>query len=218
MRTIVKNYLYTATYQLLLLILPVVTLPYVSRVLLPEGVGINAWVYSINSYFVMFAVLGLTVYAQREIATKRENHLEMSRTFWEIESASFLMGSFSLICYTIFVAYYDKYTMFLMAYSLSIVAVIFDVSWLFSGIEKFRILTFRNILVKLIAVVLIFYFVRTSKDLLIYIYIQSGSILISNISLWPAALKIVGKPRGIQLKKYLIKFLVVFNYSFHKFQ
>ncbi|MBZ5986785.1 oligosaccharide flippase family protein [Leuconostoc gelidum] len=201
MKSLFKNYLYTATYQFLLLVLPIVTLPYVSRVLLPKGIGLNAWVYSVNSYFVMFAVLGLTVYAQREIATKRENQLEMSRVFWRIEFASLFMGILSLLCYVIFVAYYDRYTVFLMAYALSIVAVIFDISWLFSGMEKFKILAFRNIVVKLLAVFFIFIFVRSSNDLLLYILIQSGSILISNISLWPSAIKIVGWPQKIKINE-----------------
>lgn len=198
MKTLFKNYLYTATYQFLLLVLPIVTLPYVSRVLLPKGVGLNAWVYSVNSYFVMFAVLGLTVYAQREIATKREDDIELSRSFWRIEFASIFMGTVSLICYMIFITSYDRYTVYLMAYSLSIVAVIFDVSWLFSGLENFKILAFRNIIVKLLAVTFIFLFVRSSSDLLIYIFIQSGSILISNISLWPSAIKLVGWPQKIK--------------------
>ncbi|WP_273709299.1 oligosaccharide flippase family protein [Leuconostoc mesenteroides] len=201
MKTLLKNYLYTATYQFLLLVLPIVTLPYVSRVLLPKGIGLNAWVYSVNSYFVMFAVLGLTVYAQREIATKRENNIELSRSFWRIEFASIFMGTISLICYMIFVTSYDRYTVYLMAYSLSIVAVIFDVSWLFSGLEKFKILAFRNIIVKLLAVSSIFLFVRSSDDILLYILIQSGSILISNISLWPSAIKLVGWPKKIKFNE-----------------
>lgn len=201
MRTLLKNYLYTATYQFLLLVLPIITLPYVSRILLPKGIGLNAWVYSVNSYFVMFAVLGLTVYAQREIATNRENHFRIARVFWQIEFASILMGMISLICYGLFLIYYERYTVFLAAYSLSIIAVIFDVSWLFSGLEKFKILAFRNIIVKLSAVLAIFIFVRSSNDLLIYILIQSGSILISNISLWPAAIKIVGWPVKIKINE-----------------
>lgn len=199
MKSLLKNYLYTATYQFLLLILPIITLPYVSRVLMPEGVGLNAWVYSVNSYFVMFAVLGLTVYAQREIAAKRENLIELPRVFWKIEFASIFMGLISLLLYIFFIVFYGKYTIYLLAYSLSIIAVIFDVSWLFSGMEKFKILAFRNILVKIVAVFCIFVFVRSTKDLLIYIFIQSGSILISNLSLWPAALQIVGWPTKIKL-------------------
>ncbi|MCM6765390.1 oligosaccharide flippase family protein [Weissella paramesenteroides] len=201
MKNLFKNYVYTATYQLLLLILPVITLPYVSRVLLPTGIGINAWVSSVNSYFVMFAVLGLTVYAQREIATQRENKLKMSHTFWKIEFASVLMGTISLLVYLSFVIFYEKYTFFLIAYSLSILAVIFDVSWLFSGMEQFKILAIRNIIVKLLAVLFIFIFVKSTDDLLLYMLIQSGSILISNISLWPAAMKIVGRPTKVRLSE-----------------
>lgn len=81
---VIRNYLYNAGYQLLLVILPLVTATYISRVLTKTGVGINAYTNSIITYFILFGSLGINLYGNRQIAYQRENKLEMSRTFWEI--------------------------------------------------------------------------------------------------------------------------------------
>lgn len=87
---VLKNYLYNAGYQILALIVPLITAPYISRVLHPAGVGYNAYTNSIIQYFVLMADLGIAMYGQREIAYVREDPKKMSQTFWEIQCLKFL--------------------------------------------------------------------------------------------------------------------------------
>lgn len=195
MKKVIQNYLYTFGYQVLLMILPVITLPYVSRVLLPKGVGINSWTYSISSYFILFAVLGLTTYGQREVALCREDEERLNITFWEIEFASVITTSVSLLAYSLTAFLIGKYQMYLFLYGTAIFASLFDISWLFYGTERFGILSVRNFIIKIFSVILIFLFIKSVDDLWIYICIQSGSILVSNLFLWPAARKIVKRPQ-----------------------
>jgi O-antigen/teichoic acid export membrane protein len=192
MHKLLANYLYTFGYQVFLMILPVFTLPYISRALLPKGVGVNSWTYSISYYFVLLGVLGLTTYGQREVALWKHSRRRFRSTFWEIEIASIITTLISLIAYAVTIVILDRYQKYLLIYGISIFASLFDISWLFSGLEKFAILSFRNFIIKSLSVVTMFLFVKSPKDLGIYILIQVLTILISNISLWPPALRIVG--------------------------
>lgn len=82
---LVKNYLYNMSYNLLILFTPLLTVPYISRVLHPVGVGINATTNSVITYFLLFGTVGITIYGNREIAFIRDDFKKRSRVFWEIE-------------------------------------------------------------------------------------------------------------------------------------
>lgn len=213
MGKVVKNYLYTFGYQVFLMILPVFTLPYISRVLLPKGVGINSWTYSISYYFVLLAVLGLTTYGQREIALWRSSERRFKTTFWEIEIASVITTVISLVLYAITILALNRYPKYLLIYGISVLASLFDISWLFSGLEKFAILSIRNFIIKTLSIVLMFVFVKIPNDLGIYIFIQCVTILLSNLSLWPSALKLVGR---IKVRSMFYVFLRI-KHSFSYF-
>lgn len=79
---VVKNYLYNVGYQVLAIIVPLITSYYVSRVLSPEGVGANAFTNSVIQYFMLIANIGIGYYGNREIAYVRDNKAKMAITFW----------------------------------------------------------------------------------------------------------------------------------------
>ncbi|WP_100069924.1 oligosaccharide flippase family protein [Loigolactobacillus coryniformis] len=99
---ILRNYFYSALYQIFVLLVPLITIPYISRVLGPHGIGINTLTSSVTQYFVLFANLGLTMYGQREVAYYRQNRAKLSQTFWNIETLSILTTIFSLGMFYIF--------------------------------------------------------------------------------------------------------------------
>ncbi|KJY60933.1 hypothetical protein JG30_11210 [Bombilactobacillus mellifer] len=206
------NYIYVLGYQIFLMILPVITLPYITRVLLPHGVGINSWVNAFSSYFSLFAVLGLTTYGQREIAVCNQKKEKIIRAFWEIEIASVITTLVSLFFYFIAILFIGKYKIYLLIYSVTILAAMFDISWFFAGLERFSILTLRNFIVKTASILLIFIFVRNPNDLWKYIVIQSMATLMSNISLWPVALKILEFPVKIQAVNIIFRIKNSFFY------
>ena len=81
---VLKNYLYNLTYQILLIILPIITVPYITRVLGGQGVGINALTNANIQYFILFGTLGISLYGNRTIAYVRDDKEKLSRSFWSI--------------------------------------------------------------------------------------------------------------------------------------
>lgn len=211
MRTL-KNYLYNTLYQIFVLLVPLITIPYISRVLGPSGVGINTLTYATVQYFVLLANLGLTIYGQREVAYRRQDKIELSKSFWEIESISILTTTLSIGLFTVFIMTVDTYRSYYLAQALLIIASAADISWFFMGLEKFKITVFRNFVFKIISVILIFTFVKNQSDLLKYILIITGTTLLGNLSLWPYLREYVVhiKLSNFNLKKHLIPTLALF--------
>lgn len=185
MKKVIKNYLFNIGYQLLVLILPLITYPYISRTLLPEGFGIYTYTYSIIQYFVLFAGLGVALYGNRQIAYVRENDKELSKTFWEIITIELVTVSTTYIFFVVFLIIFRQNIEYLLIQSLYIIATFFDISWFFMGLEDFKKIVVRNTLVKILTVLAIFTFVRTENDLSIYILILSLGTLLGNLTFWP---------------------------------
>lgn len=96
MPSIRKNFLYHTLYQILAMLAPLITTPYVSRVFDADGIGIYSYTNSLVTYFTLFAALGVLSYGNREIAQHRENQDEISRLFWEIELLIVITTSITL--------------------------------------------------------------------------------------------------------------------------
>ena len=182
---VVRNYLYNAGYQILALITPLITAPYISRTLKPHGVGIyadtNAWI----QWFVLIASIGIALYGNREIAYVRDDKEKMSRTFWEIQIVKLVMTLVAYIALVIFLQIYTKYTWYIWVQSINILAATLDISWLYMGLEDFKRTVIRNTGVKILSLALILTFVKTPNDVALYIFLTGFSILLGNLTLWP---------------------------------
>lgn len=208
---IIKNYIYNFSYQIFLMIVPVVTMPYIARVLGPEGLGINSYTYSISYYFVLISVVGLATYGQREVAYVRDDAVKLNKIFWEIELLSIITTIFSFSMYVMYIYSFGQYETYLWAYSIAIIANIFDISWLLIGLEKFGVLSLRNLLIKISMLILIFSLVKSKDDLLLYIVINTAGMLVSNLTLWPY-IKRIGFPKNLKSLRVLrhLKYALVF--------
>ena len=185
-KSITKNYLYNLIYQILLIIIPIITTPYVSRVLGADGVGKFSFSNSIVSYFVIFASLGFGYYAQREIAKYQDNKKKQSEIFWEIITVRSVSVLTALIVYfTVIVlgVFKEEYTLLMIILSINILAVAFDISFLFAGNEDFSKTVFTNTLVRILNVIAIFVFVKDRNDLWKYVLITVLTVLTANASL-----------------------------------
>ncbi|MFQ8678522.1 MAG: oligosaccharide flippase family protein [Enterococcus avium] len=197
---VIKNIIYQSLNNILLAILPLITVPYVSRILGPSLLGIYSFSYTVVYYFVMIAGLGTVTYGSREIAAVQHDETERNRVFWEI----YLLRVFiTVIVYAIFLIFnfliFDKsMRIFYLIQSIMIASVLLDISWLFIGMEDFKKILFRNILVKGFSVIAIFIFVHQESDLWKYIFINASQFFVGNITFWPSIRKYVGK---IQIKK-----------------
>jgi O-antigen/teichoic acid export membrane protein len=179
-----KNYFYNLCYQILTLITPFITAPYVARVLGADGVGIYSYTSSIMAYFVMFATLGTTNYGTREIARLRDDKYAMSKSFWEIETITVISTLICAVFWLILTYAYTEYTPYFIALIPTLVAVAFDISWFFTGIEQMGYTVLRNSVCRIIGIVCLFVFVKDKSDLTLYILINSLLSLLGNLSMW----------------------------------
>ncbi|WP_433596824.1 polysaccharide biosynthesis C-terminal domain-containing protein [Limosilactobacillus reuteri] len=183
---VIKNYLYNVVYQILLLLVPLITVPYISRVLGPELVGINSYTNSWMTFFMLVGQMGIALYGNREVAYHRENPIERSKIFWGIELLQVITITCALIAYLGAVLLFSTtFKEYFLLQSFWIIAAGVDVSWYFMGVENFQRIVFRNMLVKLASVALIFLVVKGNSDLGKYIALLGLSNLVGNLTLWP---------------------------------
>ena len=183
--TVTRNYIYNTLYQLLAIALPVITTPYLSRVLGAENIGIFSYTTSVTAYFILLGSLGVAIYGQREIAYVHKNKDNASKTFFEIFLLKLITMIVSILLFSvIFVIRRNSYNMYYMILILELLSNVFDICWFFQGFEDFKKVVFRNLMIKLISVACIFLFIKTKEDLIYYFIIYASSSLLSNFSLW----------------------------------
>ena len=211
-KSVVRNYMYNLIYQILILILPLVTTPYLSRVLGAEGVGIYGYTYSIVTYFVLFGSLGIALYGQREIAYVQDNPRKRKKVFFELILFRFITLAIAVLVYYFIFIKGEKYQQYYLILLIELLAAGFDISWFFQGIEEFKKTVFRNVLVRVISVSLVFLIVKTSEDLWKYILIYSLGDFLGNLLLWFYLPKYLrgGKIGKLNLKAHLIPLLMLF--------
>lgn len=192
-KSITKNYIYNLIYQILILVLPLITTPYISRVLGAENIGIYSYTISIVTYFILFGSLGIAMYGQREIAYLQDSKEKYSKIFWEIFILRFITMFISMILFYFTFARSGEYDIYYTILLLEMIASCFDISWLFQGLEEFKKTVMRNIIVKIISIICIFTFIKTSDDLIMYFLIYVLSTLLGNLSLWAYLPKILKK-------------------------
>lgn len=179
-----KNYLYNLLYQMTSVLLPVLTIPYVSRVLSADGIGINTVTYANTQYFILLGSLGISIYATKKIATIREKKDKLKKTFWEIFSIQFTGCILAYMVFALTLGQSHKYGIFYMLQGFYILAAAVDISWYFLGIENFKNASLRSFFAKIISVILIFIFVKTRDDLWKYILINAGTMFVGQLIMW----------------------------------
>lgn len=212
MNKVAKNYLYNLSYQILILLVPLITTPYVSRVLGAKGVGIFSYTNSIVQYFILFGCIGLNLYGQREIAYVQHDKEKRNKVFWELLIFRIITVTISLVLFFCTLATHGQYAYVFFIMSLDIFASMVDISWFFQGIEEFRKIVVRNLIIKIVGVVLIFLFVKNSDDLIIYVICHSLTLLIGNFSIWFYLPKLVGKAaiKTLEIRRHIMPTIVLF--------
>lgn len=127
-----KNFVYSILYQMLSMILPLITSPYISRVLGPENVGIYSYTYSIANYFVLIAMLGFKNYGIRCVAKVRDNKEKLSREFWSIWGLQVITSSIMFVIYLIYlIVFHPKYWNIAVLQGIYVFSAMSDISWFF---------------------------------------------------------------------------------------
>ncbi|NYS49186.1 flippase [Streptococcus danieliae] len=152
-------------------IFPLLTFPYVSRVLQAEGIGIVNFATSIITYFSMIGMMGIPTYGIRACAKVRDDEKALSKTVQEIMILNMIVMGVSLLLlgisvFTVPQLYAEKELYLIM--SSTLIFNVLGVDWLYRSLEKYTYIAIRSIIFKVISVVLMFLLVKTNTDYVIY--------------------------------------------------
>lgn len=179
-----KNLFLNVGYQLLVIVIPLILTPYLSRALGPESTGHYAYSYNLAYFFSIFGLLGVSNYGSRTIASCGEDIEKRSIVFWSIWYLQIITSVIVLVAY-LFYVYIRHEGVLAYIQAITILTALLDISWFFYGIEKFQITVFRNLIIKIINIVLILLFVHEPGDVIIYSFIMVGCLCANNLILFP---------------------------------
>ncbi len=178
-RRLLRNYLYNILYQVVKIVLPLILVPYTASHIGEGALGIYQYAGSIMNWFILFGILGVNTYGNREIAKVRNDKEKLNRTFFEIFAMQVTDMLIAMAAFFLFIhffvtenAFYYKLT------GLTMIASMLDITWFFYGVEDFKKASIRNIIVKFLGVVLIMNFCHTPDDLDLYILFNVGAELV----------------------------------------
>lgn len=223
MNSIKKNFVYNSIYQILSICIPLVTTPYLSRTLGPDGIGIYSYTYSISYFFMIFVLLGVNNYGNRTIAQSRATKIELSKTFFSIYTLQLTLGVILLFLYSLYNIFISANKTITLIMGMYVLSSVLDINWFFFGIEKFKVTVFRNSAFKILTTIAVFIFVKDSGDVSIYCGIMSFGTLISQMALWSYLRKEVCFYRPsfseviVHLKPNLFLFITVIAVSLYKY-
>ena len=210
------NAIFNVTRHLLILLFPLITFPYASRILLPEGIGKVAFARSFIDYFITIATLGISTYGIRETAKARDNREQLSKVSKEILTINMVSTaiSYTLLFIAIFcIPKLADYRALLIVISAKILFTALGLDWLYGGMEEYRYITVRSFIFQVISVILLFVFVHHPADYLKYASIAVIANVGSHVCNWVHSKKYIdifsccGK---LELKKHLKPIFILF--------
>lgn len=216
-KSVKLNFLYNILLNISKVIFPLITAPYVSRVLEPDGVGLFNFTSTYAAYFALFAALGIPMYGIRETAKVCGNKEKENQLLSELLSIEAIITAVCAIVYIATVMLIPQlntnYILFLIA-GVSLYITPFKVEWFFSGREEFGYITARSIIIKTLSVVALFVFVHTKDDLFIYVILGTLSTIANEVWNYWRLLKLGYRPKPVlEINKHIKPLLILFASS-----
>lgn len=178
------NFGYNIIYQLLIILIPIITTPYIARVFGADGVGEYSYAYSIANYFILFEMLGVNNYGNRTISKVKDNKNELSRKFFEIYALQAGASIIVIIVYLFYCLFISDNSVLSIILLINVISGAIDINWFFNGLEKFRITVTKNAIIKIITTILLFVLVKKNTDIYKYALINSIGLFASQTVLW----------------------------------
>nr|WP_315198939.1 flippase [uncultured Flavobacterium sp.] len=200
-----KNYIYNTLLQITNVLYPLITFPYISKAIGPEGMGRFSFVMSIVQYYIIIAALGISAYGVREIARLQDDKLKRDKLFNELVTINAINSAVCSLIYLLTFFVVPKLQNDINYFLFSIIFILLsftNVDWFFAGIEEFRLITLRNVIVKIFTIILMFVFVKSEKDFVYYFALSFLGLFINNFM-------------NFFFLKDEIKFSFVINYRMH---
>lgn len=213
--SIKANAVFNVFRKLMTLIFPLITFPYSSRILLPDGIGKVAFARSFVEYFITIATLGIYTYGIREAAKVRDDRLQLSKLSREILTINLVSTVIAYLLLFISMACIPKleaYRPLLIIISAKILFTSLGLEWLYGGMEDYKYITVRAFIFQIISVILLFAFVRRTEDYLIYASIAVISNVGSHICNWIHSKKYIDLfvRTKLELKKHIKPIIILF--------
>lgn len=210
-KTVKENYLLNMLYQVITIITPLITAPYVSRHLGASSIGTVGYVASIFVYFSVACDLGLFNHGQLYIAYNQDDKERNSQCFWEILVFKAILSIFVMILYYIMFCINGENTTIFKIYMITFFTNIFDLTWYFNGIENFGKIVYKNIFIKILCISLVFLFVKSPADINKYALIYVGSEFLAMIILYFNIGKYISFPKHkLNLLRHLKPSIILF--------
>lgn len=184
MSNIKKNFLYSTIITVSNYIFPLLTFPYISRVLGVNNIGICNYIDSIIQYIVLFSLLGTTFVGIREIASVKSNREKLNITFSSIITLNIittLIGVIVILCLMFFASEFTDYKILLSIGIIKLLGTVFTIDWFYKGLEDFKYITKRTILVKLFYVASVFLFIKDENDYVIYFILTTMMYVVNTV-------------------------------------
>ena len=207
MVSIKKNLVYNAILSVSQVLIPLITMPYLSRVLNPDGIGQVNFIDSFASYFISIAELGMVVYSIREVARASQDEKKLNKLVSELFVLHFITSCIAIIIYLLVVFIFSnkihdyRLVWFALAY---ILMNAFSCEWYYWGKEQFRFITIRSLVTRFLGLIAMFLLVRHPDDYYLYYAIiisaGAGNILWNNILLFR---EVQFQFRGLNWKRHL---------------
>ena len=190
MSIIKKNFLYNLLLTVSTIIFPIITFPYASRVLGPIGIGKVQFVTSFAQYFVLISALGIPVYGIREVAKRRNDLLMLKKFFTEMIFLNVVTGVIFTLIYLAVIFSVPNLSKDKDFYLIALMLITFNFSnidWFFSGLERFKFIAVRSLVIKFLSVVLLFFIVKEQSDDVNFLWLTIGVTLANNFwNIWTA--------------------------------
>lgn len=181
------NYIYNVLYQILTFITPIITAPILTRTLGASNIGIYDYTYSVVNWFILFGMLGVSLYGNKEIAkaATTNNKNVISKTFSQIFTMQMFTVFLSLVLFLLIFGFTNfEYKEIYLFQGILIFANAFEISWLYVGLENFKRVAIRNFVIKIATVLGIIFLINDSNDLVLYTVLIGVTILIGCLSLF----------------------------------
>lgn len=176
MKSLAKNTIYNVAYKVLTLVFPLITSAYISRVLMPQGIGTVAYAQNICSYFILFASLGIPTYGIKAIAEVANDKEKLNSAYSSLLVLNVILTAISSIVYIASIYIVPQFRENLPLYwacGINIFLSCINIDWLYSGLEEYDYIVKRSILIKIILIIAILVFVKTKDDYVVYALISS---------------------------------------------
>ncbi len=211
MSKLVRNFVYVNLQQLLTIIIPLITTPYLTRHLGATSLGIDGYVLSVVTLCETFGSLGTNIYANREIAYVRDDKERLTNVFWELMLLRLGLGGITAAVY-LAVGFLSSYRVIFCIQIMHLIGYFVDTSWLFVGLERMRSVVLTNTLVKTVTTVCIFLLIHQASDLRLYVVITAAGQLAMAALILLQCRNVIGRlhPSRLRVFRHLRQIIALF--------